>query len=63
MKKYIVIEGRNRFESNSRNAKQHLIDGGYDYVRIETKSGKFVCEATRYEDGIVVNANPDWARN
>ena len=49
--KYIVKYGINAIESNSRNAKQHLIDLGGDYVRIETKSGEFVCSATRWGDG------------
>ena len=49
--KYIVRYGMNAIESNSRNAKQHLCDLGGDYVRIETKSGKFVCSATRWGDG------------
>ena len=49
--KYIVKYGMNAIESNSRNAKKHLRDLGGDYVRIETKSGKFVCSATRWGDG------------
>ena len=49
--KYIVKYGMNAIESNSRNAKQHLCDLGGDYVRIETKSGEFVCSATRWGDG------------
>ena len=49
--KYIVRYGMNAIESNSRNAKQHLIDLGGDYIRIETKSGEFVCSATRWGDG------------
>ena len=51
--KYIVRYGMNKTESNSRNAKQHLIDLGGDYVRIETKSGEFVCSATRWGDGTI----------
>ena len=51
--KYIVKYGMNAIESNSRNAKQHLIDLGGDYVRIETKSGEFVCSAARWGDGSV----------
>lgn len=51
--KYIVRYGMNEVESNSRNARQHLIDLGSDYVRIETKSGKFVCSATRWGDGTI----------
>ena len=50
--KYVVHYGyRNSIESNSRNAKQHLINLGGDYARIETKSGEFVCSATRWGDG------------
>ena len=49
--KYIVRYGMNAIESNSRNAKQHLCDLGGDYVRIETRNGKFVCSATRWGDG------------
>ena len=51
--KYIVKYGMNKTESNSRNAKQHLIDLGSDYVRIETISGEFVCSATRWGDGTI----------
>ena len=51
--KYIVKYGMNKTESNSRNAKQHLIDLGGDYVRIETKSREFVCSATRWGDGTI----------
>ena len=51
--KYIVKYGMNAIESDSRNAKKHLIDLGGDYVRIETKSGKFVCSATRWGDGTI----------
>ena len=51
--KYIVKYGMNEVESNSRNAKQHLIDLGGDYVRIEAKSGEFVCSATRWGDGTI----------
>ena len=51
--KYIVKYGMNKTESNSRNAKQHLIDLGGDYVRIETRSGEFVCSATRWGDGTI----------
>ena len=58
--KYIVRYGMNAIESNSRNAKQHLIDLGGEYVRIETKSGEFVCSATRWGDGsITVCTNED----
>ena len=49
--KYIVKYGMNAIESNSRNAKKHLRDLGGDYVRVETKSGEFVCAATRWGDG------------
>ena len=49
--KYIVKYGMNAIESNSRNAKKHLRDLGGDYVRVETKSGEFVCSATRWGDG------------
>ena len=49
--KYIVKYGMNAIESNSRNAKQHLCDLGGNYVRVETKSGEFVCSATRWGDG------------
>ena len=41
----------NAIESNSRNAKQHLRNLGGEYVRIETRSGEFVCSATRWGDG------------
>ena len=51
--KYIVRYGMNKIESNSRNAKQHLCNLGGDYVRIETKSGEFVCSATRWGDGTI----------
>ena len=52
--KYVVHYGyRNSIESNSRNAKQHLINLGGDSVRIETKSGEFVCSATRWGDGSI----------
>ena len=51
--KYIVRYGMNAIESNSRNAKQHLRNLGGEYVRIETRSGKFVCSATRWGDGRV----------
>ena len=51
--KYIVKYGMNAIESNSRNAKQHLRNLGGEYVRIETKSGEFVCAATRGGDGRV----------
>ena len=59
--KYVVHYGyRNSIESNSRNAKQRLIDLGGEYVRIETRSGKFVCSATRWGDGsMTVCANED----
>lgn len=60
--KYVVFagyEGRYKFESNSRNARRHIINGGYDRVRIETKSGKFVCEGIRYTDCIVVTTIAD----
>lgn len=49
--KYIVKYGMNAIDSNSRNAKKHLRDLGGDYVRVETKSGEFVCSATRWGDG------------
>lgn len=49
--KYIVRYGMNAIESNSRNAKQHLRNLGGEYVRIEAKSGEFVCSATRWGDG------------
>lgn len=49
--KYIVKYGMNAIESNSRNAKQHLRNLGGGYVRVETKSGEFVCSATRWGDG------------
>ena len=52
--KYIVKYGMNAIESNGRNAKQHLRNLGGDYVRVETKSGEFVCAATRYADGSIV---------
>ena len=51
--KYIVKYGMNKTESDSRNAKQHLIDLGGDFVRIETRSGEFVCSATRWGDGTI----------
>lgn len=51
--KYIVKYEMNEIESNSRNAKKHLRDLGGNYVRIETKSGEFVCSATRWGDGSV----------
>ena len=52
--KYVVHYGyRNSIESNSRNAKQHLINLGGNSIRIETKSGEFVCSATRYADGSI----------
>ena len=51
--KYIVKYGMNAIESNSRNAKQHLCNLGGDYIRIETRSGKFVCSATRWSDGTI----------
>ena len=51
--KYIVKYGMNAIESNSRNAKKHLLDLGGDYVRVETKSGGFVCSATRWGDGSI----------
>lgn len=51
--KYIVKYGMNAIESNSRNARQHLCDLGGDYIRIETRSGEFVCSATRWGDGSV----------
>ena len=58
--KYIVKYGMNAIESNSRNAKQHLIYLGGDYIRIETRSGKFVCSATRWGDGsMTVCTNED----
>ena len=41
----------NAIESDSRNAKKHLRDLGGEYVRVETKSGEFVCSATRWGDG------------
>lgn len=49
--KYIVRYGMNAIESDSRNAKQHLLNLGGEYVRVETKSGEFVCSATRWGDG------------
>lgn len=49
--KYIVKYGMNAIESDSRNAKKHLRDLGGEYVRVETKSGEFVCSATRCGDG------------
>ena len=57
--KYIVkFHGINAIESNSRNAKQHLRNLGGDYVRIETRSGEYVCSATRWGDGtITVSTN------
>lgn len=51
--KYIVKYGMNAIESNSRNARKHLLDLGGDYVRVETKSGEFVCSATRWGDGSI----------
>ena len=51
--KYIVKYGMNEIESSSRNAKQHLCDLGGNYVRIETRSGEFVCSATRWGDGTI----------
>ena len=58
--KYIVKYGMNKTESDSRNAKQHLIDLGGDFVRIETRSGEFVCSATRWGDGsMTVCTNED----
>ena len=51
--KYIVKYGMNEIESGSRNAKQHLCDLGGNYVRVETKSGEFVCSATRWGDGSI----------
>ena len=51
--KYIVKYGMNEIESNSRNAKQHLHNLGGEYVRIETRGGRFVCAATRAGDGRV----------
>ena len=58
--KYIVKYGMNAIESNSRNAKRHLRNLGGEYVRIETKSGKFVCSATRRGDGgVTVCTNED----
>ena len=59
--KYVVHYGyRNSIESNSRNAKQHLINLGGDSIRIETKSGEFVCSATRWGDGsMTVCTNED----
>ena len=59
--KYVVHYGyRNSIESNSRNAKQHLIGLGGEYVRIETRSGEFVCSATRWGDGsMTVCTNED----
>ena len=58
--KYIVRYGMNKTESNSRNARQHLCDLGGDYIRIETRSGEFVCSATRWGDGsITVCTNED----
>ena len=59
--KYVVHYGyRNSIESNSRNAKKHLRDLGGDYVRIETRSGEFVCSATRWGDGgMTVCTNED----
>ena len=50
----------NAIESNSRNAKKHLRDLGGEYVRIETRSGEFVCSATRWGDGsMTVCTNED----
>lgn len=51
--KYVVFEGMNKFESNSRNVRKHIQDGGYDRVRIETKNGKFVCAGRRDWDGSI----------
>ena len=50
----------NAIESNSRNAKKYLRDLGGEYVRIETRSGEFVCSATRWGDSsITVCTNED----
>lgn len=55
--KYVVFEGMNKFESGSRNARKHISNTTENYIRVETKSGKFVCEAWRYADGTInVNA-------
>ena len=51
--KYIAKYGMNAIQSNSCNAKQHFYDHGGDYIRIETRSGKFVCSATRWGDGTI----------
>ena len=58
--KFVVYEGCNKFESNSRNARKHIIDGGYDRVRIETKTGKFVCAARRDGDGSITVWTTDY---
>lgn len=52
MKKYTILEGANQFESESRNVKKHIQEGGYNKVTIiESKTGKFICEGIRYADG------------
>lgn len=52
MKKYIVIEGKNSFESNSRNVRKHINDGGCSKVTVlDAKSKKFVCEGIKQADG------------
>ena len=58
--KYIVRYGMNAIESNSRNAKRYLHNLGGEYVRIETRSGEFVCSAARCGDGrVTVCTNED----
>lgn len=58
MSKYIIIDGLNKFESNSRNAKKHLQNTTENEVVVVTKNGKFISRAIRYCDDIVVSTIP-----
>lgn len=61
MKKYLVIEGMNSFESNSRDVRKHMRDGGCNKVTVLlAKDKSFVCEGTKnYDNTISVRTIPN----
>lgn len=59
MGKYTVMEGANIFESDSRNARKHLKEGGYNRVDVfETSTGKYLCTGIKNDERIVVSTEP-----
>ena len=51
MSKYVVGIGLNRWESDSRDAKNHLQDHGGERCTVRNQAGKIVAEARMGEDG------------